>query len=162
VELFSEKIQSQQKQKKDCLELWYKYAGINLGTKEKDIMPFTLRVDFQRVWDPSALDLCQECKKRFEGSSRLFCSRKCANADIKASCRKCKKPADYTDNGQPMCKSCNVGKDSPVPQMCKGESGLDKGVKRGADLLNVVNRCLGFTAAKDPNHEPAWKKRKRK
>jgi len=163
MELFCGKIQDPKRQQKDCLILWSMYTGINLGKHMTQIMPLSLQVDFQRVWDPSALDICQECEKRFEkGSSRLFCSRKCERAAFKASCRKCKKPADYTEDGQPMCNnSCNIGKEILVPQMmCKGKSDGDKGVKRGAELLNMVNRCVGFTEVKDPNHEPASKRRR--
>ena len=41
------------------------------------------------------------------------------------------------------------------------ETELDKSIKRSAESLQMASNIWGFSAEHDPDHQPAWKKRRR-
>ena len=41
------------------------------------------------------------------------------------------------------------------------ETELGKSIKRNAESLQMASNIWGFSAERDPGHQPAWKKRRR-
>ena len=69
-------------------------------------------------------------------------------------------------NGSRVCKVCGWGAESAdlmarVAHIGPNASELGKCIKRNAESLQVASNIWGFSAERDPGHQPAWKKRRR-
>ena len=69
-------------------------------------------------------------------------------------------------NGCKVCTVCNNGKDTDeivkqAYQKRAVETSLDRSLKRGADGLRLMSNLWGFGEKVDPDHVPAWAKRRR-
>ena len=69
-------------------------------------------------------------------------------------------------NGSLACKVCGRGAES-AGKMARGapkgleETELGKSIKRNAESLQMASNIWGVSAVSDPDHKPAWKKRRR-
>ena len=69
-------------------------------------------------------------------------------------------------NGSLVCKVCGRGAES-AGKMARGapkgleETELGKSIKRNAESLQMASNIWGFSAERDPDHQPAWKRRRR-
>ena len=166
LELFAEKIRASAAQKKACLELYSKYAGAAYS-KESDIPPEE-RVLFQRAWNPDAAELCQECGRALPAKAPLgkeYCSDACADAGVKIVCRSCGKAESIVvTEGCRYCTACQKGAGGAQLRrdvFLARESELGKRVRQSAESLRKFRNITDFSDAADPDHEPAWKSRRR-
>ena len=69
-------------------------------------------------------------------------------------------------NGSRVCKVCGWGAES-AGKMARGapkgleETELGKSIKRNAESLQVASNVWDFSAVRGPDHQPAWRKRRR-
>jgi hypothetical protein len=153
VDLFGSKRVGVMPQKTACLKLYAMYAPGSAAAawkKEADLPPSDL-AEFQRVWDRSAPLRCKECSKRLpEGASavRRFCDEKCREAGVLVVCKQC--------TPEQKCSFCRL---KPAP---RGERILDQALSENQSSLKRWREVTGRTTrVADPEHEPAWKKRRR-
>ena len=69
-------------------------------------------------------------------------------------------------NGSRMCKVCGWGAESAdrmarVAHIGPNASELGKCIKRNAESLQVASNVWDFSAVRGPDHQPAWRKRRR-
>jgi len=153
IELFGDKLRGPVPQKALCLKLYAMYAPDSREAawkKEGDLPPRDM-VEFQRVWDAEAPNRCLECRKPLEGTAASFrdssyCSDKCKCAGVVATCTRC--------TPEQKCRYCQLapsGKRKYTSKLDQGEKQLD----RMRQVLGHERRSV------DPDHEPAWKRRRR-
>jgi hypothetical protein len=69
-------------------------------------------------------------------------------------------------NGCRVCQECGQGMDV-ADIVARGlssgseQTSLGKSIKRGAGMLQLATSVWGFDSKSDPDHQPAWKKRRR-
>ena len=79
---------------------------------------------------------------------RAYCSQKCSDAGYSVRCKRC--------TPERKCSFCSM-KAAPV-----GQRRLDKVLRENEVQLKRARTMLGHEALEaDPNHEPAWKRRRR-
>ena len=155
---FKDEYSTKGQQKSKCIELFSEYAPeIAKDWKMECQLPPEYLEQFKRAWEPEVGTLCRDCTKPVSVSGSLFCSQICANKGKKIVCRTCGKGGIKGLDGLRMCPKCHPKSD--IPQ--SGESLLDKSVKRGDALLKRIYSDTGFKQTRDPDYEPAWKRRKR-
>ena len=69
-------------------------------------------------------------------------------------------------NGSRVCKVCGWGAESAdlmarVAHIGPKDSELGKSIKRNAESVQMASNIWGFSAERAPDHQPAWKKRRR-
>ena len=69
-------------------------------------------------------------------------------------------------DGCRVCKECGRGAETAdivAHSIAAGleETELGKSIKRNAEKLRVASNIWSFSTKSDPDHEPAWKKRRR-
>jgi hypothetical protein len=153
VDLFGSKMLGVIPQKTACLKLYAMYAPGSAAAawkKEADLPPSDL-VEFQRVWDRSAPLRCEECSKPLpKGASVVgrFCGEKCRDASVLIACKQC--------TPEQKCSFCRL---KPAP---RGERILDRALSESQSTLKRWREVTGRTTrVADPEHEPAWKRRRR-
>ena len=156
VDLFGHKVHGTVPQKRACLRLYGLYRPDIRGWDREHDLPPPDQEAFRRVWGDDR-KLCRECASVVREPGKLFCSAECENAGVVAACRKCEAPLDPA---WPYCAKCKIGSAQPL-KVPKGDTALHKGLKRGADSLAIAQRFWAAARAADPEHEPAWKKRRR-
>ena len=155
-ELFGDKVRGTVPQKAACLRLYGLYRPDVRGWAREHDLPPADQEAFRRVWGDDR-KLCRECASVVGEPGKLFCSAECENAGVVAACRKCEAPLDPA---WPYCAECKIGSAQPL-KVPKGDTALHKGLKRGAKSLATAQRFWAAARAADPEHEPAWKKRRR-
>ena len=153
LELFGDLVHGSYVQRSACLKLFAAYVPKGSAEAawhtEKNIPPADLH-NFERVWDPKAPKRCLECSKKIEGAGvreGRYCAEACAGAGRKTICRTCNKALDPI---HPYCTECKRG----APRLGKRSA--------QADMLSLAQRMwFGGAESKDPEHVPAWKKRRR-
>ena len=183
LELFGEKLKGAVPQKAACLKLFATYNAAESGRqhschgagwkKEGDLPPTELEA-FQQVWDPKAPARCRECNSSLPADTPFtapYCSDKCREAGKRLSCWQMVSGARCTGkveirNGCRVCTTCKNGKDTEDMvktgnQKREVETSLDRSLKRQADQLRMVSNLWKFGQQPDPDHEPAWGKRRR-
>ena len=164
IELFGARKVGEIQQKGACLKLYALYAPGSREAKwkkESDLPPRDL-VEFQRVWDPQAPDRCLECCKAIEaraspetrrsavgapGLRGSHCSIACKRAGLVVTCTRC----------TPERKCAYCGPRAPL-----GSSKTDEALRENEQQLKRARQMLGHErCVADPNHEPAWKRRRR-
>ena len=165
--IFPEARADTSKQKQLCLELFGKHTGKEYR-KESDLPPKVLE-EFQKVWDAAAPRRCRECSNALPASSPLmqvFCGEACAAAGKKITCRTCGPSGEVSIfPGCRVCKAC--GKGSKAAESMAAEerrtekSKLDTMLKENSEMQRKVSDRWNFIAAADPDHQPAWTKRRR-
>jgi len=157
IELFGDKLRGPVPQKALCLKLYAMYAPDSREAawkKEGDLPPRDM-VEFQRVWDAEAPNRCLECRKPLEGTAASFrdssyCSDKCKRAGVVATCTRC--------TPEQKCRYCQ----SAPSGKRKYTSKLDEAIHQGEKQLDRMRQVLGHERRSvDPDHEPAWKRRRR-
>jgi hypothetical protein len=167
VELFGKKLRGDMTQKSICLRLWAEYApeekkGDPAWKCESDLPPNVLTA-FQGVWDKNAKQRCQECSKELTGKcsrTTRFCSDDCANAGAIMACRRCgMKDKDFPTTQWLFCSNCKVG----AAPISRSRHAADKQTPQEVSLalLNKIQNGWFGDMRKDPEHEAAWKKRRR-
>ena len=79
---------------------------------------------------------------------KAYCSQKCSDAGFVVKCKRC--------TLERKCAFCNM-KAAPL-----GERPLDKALRENTKQQKRMRECLGHeTREADPNHEAAWKRRRR-
>ena len=153
LQLFSSRKVGEIQQKGACLKLYAMYRPDSpeaAWKKEGDLPPRDMAV-FQRVWNPKAPERCIECRKTIEGRVSIkdsYCSNSCRDAGIIVKCKRC--------TPERKCSFCSM-KAAPA-----GEGRLDQVLRDNALQLKRVRKMPGHEAREaDPNHEAAWKKRRR-
>jgi hypothetical protein len=153
MELFRGSINDKGQQKVKCLQCFALYnpsAGKDL-TKNSDLSPAVQEV-FDRVWNSSAPQLCLECGKPSPGMYHA----ECENMGKMIVCKKCTKPAVLLEDGSRICPSC-----TPASLQTPVSHDSSEAVRGNDKLLRKMHSAMEFRAAVDPNHEPAWKMRKK-
>jgi hypothetical protein len=171
VALFGDKVCDVPAQKRTCLKLYSKYTSSRFQ-KESDLIPADQEA-FQRVWDPNAPRVCRECAKPVPATMPLsdpYCSDKCKNAGLQLTCWnkvngvRCTGKVEIR-NGCRVCTTCKKGKDTEdmvkTANQKREETSLDRSLKRQADQVRMVSNLWNFGQQPDPDHEPAWAKRRR-
>ena len=151
VELFGDKLRGQVPQKNACLKLYGLYAEEGRAWKKESDLPPKLLVAFQRVWDPKAPDRCTECGKTLERPGQ-FCGSVCEHAGAKNTCRGC---GAELDRVHPYCRTCKRGASPLRPANTK------RSRDQAAQMSMAQRLWFGGAVTKDPDHEAAWKKRRR-
>ena len=154
LQLFGAKLKDMYTQKHACLKLFCVYSEGCTWKKEVDIPPMLL-TDFQRVWDPQVGDRCFECGKLVDspaGSSSslrgVYCSNTCRDAGFVVRCNRC--------TPERKCGFCSM---EAAPASA---SRLDNVLRENALQLKRARSMYGHeTRTADPDHEAAWKKRRR-
>ena len=162
-------------QKAECLKLYREYAKIADKTSFSEEQRQTLYTmtcmippdelaDFERVWDPNAPARCLECSKEVRSPSvgRGFCSDACRDAGQTWSCGECGSKA-VIQSGIRVCTSsggCSVAKDSKLAAELKRRREEEGGLP---STLHIAGQVLLWPMKRevDPNHVPAWTKRRR-
>ena len=153
LELFQSKVHAVTVQKTSVLRLYRRYSGSSWAM-ESDLLP-ALLTEFQQVCHPEAPERCRGCAKALVGRCPIthsFCSDACARAGKIIRCRRCKSAARLTvTDGLYHCGACWA---VPGPKR-----GRDEFADR-VDQLAKASRW-GVSGAADPDHEPAWKRRRK-
>ena len=151
VELFGGKLSGTVPQKNSCLKLYGLYAEEGRCWEKECDLPPKVQVKFRRVWKASASDRCAECGEALDKPGE-YCARKgCAHAGMTNICR-C---GQVLDNAHPYCGACKRGA-SPLRGV------LSERAQEQQGQMSLLQRlCFGGAMTKDPEHEPAWKRRKR-
>ncbi len=163
IELFGDKLRGPVPQKALCLKLYAMYAPGSREAawkKEGDLPPRDM-VDFQRVWDTEAPNRCLECRKPLEGTAASFrdssyCSDKCKRAGVVTTCARC--------TPEQKCLYCRSApsRSAPLGKRKFDTSKLDEAIRQGEEQLKRMRQVLGHERRSvDPDHEPAWKRRRR-
>ena len=158
LELFQSKVRAVATQKASVLRLYGRYAGTT-WVKESDLPP-ALLTEFQQVWHPEAPERCRECSKALVGTCPItdkFCSKACERAGKVIACVRCGSAAHLTESEWGYhCAACSV-----LAPPRKRDRPRSKELEKQVRQLAMVSRFwdVGYTA--DPNHEPAWKRRRR-
>lgn len=143
--------------------------------------------EFEKLWDEGAPRRCHDCNCPLPantGSGQLFCEQH-ADASRRITCgrvvertvvpesprlpeekviRRCDGKVD-TVGGFRGCTKC--GRDADIAETCAGrldraaETELEESRKRSAKSLQIANNVWFFGTEVDPNHVPAWTKRRR-
>ena len=166
LELFRSKVCSEAAQKASAIRLYAQYAGS--GWKKESDLPPALLTDFQQVWNPDAPERCRECAKALVGVwpiTHAYCSDACKKAGIETVCRHCRSAANLIDvEGYVYCTACKSGgllrKRGERPQG-EARTDFDKRLDSQREQLKLASRMLGTVSAARPDHEPAWKRRRR-
>ena len=167
LELFRSKVSMEAVQKASVLRLYRQYAGGGWA-KESDLPPAIL-TEFQQIWNPDAPERCRECAKALVGAhpiTHLFCSKGCERAGKVIACARCGSAEHLTESEWGYhCAACSVraaprARDPKRPR--SKEPGdicarLDDQVRQ----LAMVSRLWDVSFTADPDHEPAWKRRRR-
>ena len=177
LELFGESVHTPCQQKALVLKIFAEYTPEDSPArgwkKESDVPPANL-VEFQRVWNPDAPARCHECGKALAGKCpipRTHCSEACRLAGMRTACARCKRALD--DPVHPCCPVCKLGstplparptlparKRNPGEPDTPGER-LDRRPAERRAMLGMAQRVWFSDQQKDPNWEPAWKRRRR-
>jgi len=151
LELFGHKKAGVIQQKGHCLKLYGLYHPTSEEAKwkrEGELPPIVMQ-EFQRVWESTAPSRCHECRKPLKSLSRQdhFCCDKCRDAGFVVACVRC--------TAERACDFCTMRAPS-------GQSKLDQALRQGQEDLERWRRNTGqVTRVAIPNHEPAWKRRKK-
>ena len=166
LELFEEKVHTPSQQRSLVLKLFGAYvpqgSPARKWKKESDVPPAD-RAQFLRVWNPDAPARCHECGKALAGNHPIlhsYCSEACRHAGTRTTCARCEKVLE--DPVHPYCTVCKLG--SPAPPARKRPAPvakLDKSLAEQRAMLDMAQRVWFTDQRKDPNHEPAWKRRRR-
>jgi hypothetical protein len=138
---------------------------------------------FQQIWAANAPRRCYETNSELPADTPLgqhFCSPEHADASRIVACarvieRRVDEDGDETvircggrvvyRGDVRVCSVCDKGADTAalVEAMAKhqGDTSLCKSIKRGAENLRLANNAWGFSSQNDPDHVPAWTKRRR-
>ena len=138
--------------------------------------------DFEKVWDADAPRRCYECHGGVPAHTpyrQHFCDAACKEAGKEIVCTKVVK-REVVDgeevvhrcngkvviqSGCRVCTICDQGMAIAKNVAAVGQADrteLDKSLKRSAEGLRIANNILGsFSAKDDPDHVPAWTKRRR-
>ena len=165
----------QKTQKSTCLQLYREYAKIadNMSFSEQDrktlysktcmIPPIELS-DFERVWKPNAPQRCLECTKEIipqASAKHGFCSDTCRYAGVTATCVPCGSKI-VRESGVQVCKrtACQIANDSSVCAAVKRRREDEGGEP---STLHIAGQMWFWKHEQktDPNHAPAWTKRRR-
>ena len=170
LDLFGEKLRGDIPQKMACIKLYGQYvpeeADARAWKKECNLPPDVLE-NFQRIWDADAPERCHECcsaaapgtKHPVRRAGRNFCSRACAIAGTMIACSKCGHRVDAT---YPHCPMCEWGSSEPAPARRGHErTELAYMVEDSEKNYAAYMKAIRCTARVDPDHAPAWKKRRR-
>jgi len=170
LELFGEKLKGEVPQKAACLKLFGAYSTAS-WKKESDLPPAELEA-FQQVWG-KAPARCRECNSSLPADTPFtmpYCSDTCREAGKRLSCwhsvcvdgPRCGGKVEIRD-GCRVCTVCGNGADiaKSVAACRKTETSLDRSLKRSAEGLRIFSNMFGFTAEVDPDHGPAYTKRRR-
>ena len=148
MELFNTKVHTESVQKASVLRLYRVYAGTEYK-RECDLPPALLS-DFQQVWHPDAPSRCRECGKALTGNypiERLYCNDACHRAGVGLTCRGCSRVL----SGSPHCPACERG----------GVMSWREPREESERMLLKARRLWLCETNRDPEHEPAWKRRRR-
>ena len=166
LELFRSKVLSEAVQKTSVFRLYATYAGAQ-WKRESDLPP-ALLTDFQQLWNPDAPERCRECAKALVGVcpiTHAFCSDACKNAGAVTACRYCGSAANLTETeGFFYCTACKRG--APLCKRAERPWGddrtdFDKRLDSQREQLKMVSRLWDTVSVARPDHEPAWKRRRR-
>ena len=127
-------------------------------------------MQFQRVWNPKAPALCHECGKALRcvcPITHTYCSDACKLAGMRAVCSRCTRALN--DPVHPYCTVCKLGsaprpapkRPAPVANPKNAGERLDKHLAEQRAMLDMAQRVWFSDQRRDPNHEPAWKSRRR-
>jgi hypothetical protein len=157
LELFGDRLRGAVPQKSACLKLFGVYSDAAPDWRKECDLPPNVLQDFQRVWEPAAPERCLECNKRAAPGTkhplrrlgRAYCSLKCSDAGTIVGCKRC--------TPERKCGFCSL---KPAPL---GESRLDQVLRENElQLKRARHKMTGdATLELDPNHDPAWKRRRR-
>ena len=157
LELFEEKVHASSQQRSLVLKLFSAYAPegspARKWRKESDLPPADC-VEFLRVWNPDAPARCHECGKALTGNHPIlhsYCSQACRHAGTRTACARCKKVLE--DPVHPYCTVCKLGAPALPPN--RPAPGAEQA------MLDMAQRVWFSDQRKDPDHEPAWKRRRR-
>ena len=156
LELFGEKVRGTVPQKAACLKLYGTYvagegAAARNWKKECDLPPAEVEA-FRRAWGQHE-KICRECAKPVPADQNgSYCSAACAQAGCICSCPKCHKVLE--DKIHPYCPDCKVGTPPPPKKRVLL-------MKSQWDSLALAQRMWSTSRQTGPDHEPAWKKRRR-
>ena len=157
-------------------------ARKKLYSMECQVPPGELE-EFQKLWDADAPRRCRECHCELPADAALgqrFCCAEHAEANAKVVCRVVKRGKEVRGgevvvycsgdvvhrNGCLVCTACGQGLDvaKTVSRIHKlsDDTELNKSLKRNAESLQIYNNVLGkFAVQNDPQHVPAWTKKRR-
>jgi hypothetical protein len=158
--LFGGKIRGAVSQKKACLLLFGAYTGgATKWGKESDIPPAE-REQFREAWGEHE-KICRECGRTHDGRG-LYCGTGCEDAGKKRVCKQC---GASVDAWFPHCAACGPGAGPSEAMMASrgrvGASGSFDEWERGQVEQFARMSRLRFGEARDEDHEPAWKNRRR-
>ena len=167
--MFCDKVYGATSQKAACIRLYGQYAPegaeARAWKKECDISPQE-RQAFQRLWGDNR-ELCHDCGRATAPGQKhsvrrlggAFCSTQCATAGTVLSCRECNQPVSA---GQPHCATCKWGLPEPAPaRRSQQRSRLANVIEENEKNLEHLLKRIRCKQRPDPNHEPAWKRRRR-
>jgi len=151
-------------------------------TTECQVPPGELE-EFQKLWDDGAPRRCYETNSELPADTppgQHFCKPEHADASRIVACARVKKRRMDEDDDETVtycggravyrgavrvCSVCDKGADiaALAEAMAKhqGDTSLCKSVKHGAENLRLANNAWGFSSQNDPDHVPAWTKRRR-
>ena len=157
-------------------------ARKKLYSMECQIPPGELE-EFQKLWDPDAPRRCHECHNELPADARSwhrFCCAEHVEAGTKVMCSRVLERQDVNGeevvtycsgdvvlrSGCRVCTACGQGSDVAKiisrRQKLTGDTEANKSAKCDAESHRIWNNVFGkFAAQSDPNHVPAWTKRRR-
>ena len=157
LDLFGDRLRGPVPQKSACLKLFGVYSDAAPGWRKECDLPPNVLQQFERIWEPAAPERCLECNKRAAPGTkhplrrfgRAYCSSKCSDAGAIVVCKRC--------TPERKCGFCSM---KPAPS---GERRLDKVLRENeVQLKRAREKMPGHaTTEPDPNHDPAWKRRRR-
>ena len=176
VELFGQPTgpDQQKTQKHTCLQLYREYAKVadNTSISQQDrktlysktctIPPIELS-EFERVWDPDAPQRCVECTREIPKYSAKggFCSDTCGFAGSTWTCVPCGSKI-VRENRFRVCTgtACQVAEDSSA---CVAIKRRREEEGKEPSTLHIAGQMWFWKHKQetDPNHTPAWTKRRR-
>ena len=166
--LFGEKLQGDVPQKKKVLDLYRSFSPEGAAWKKESDLPPRERVEFQRVWDADAPDLCLECGKALAAGEKDY-HPGCMHTGKAVVCTLagCSGKVQVK-HGVFVCTVCGNGAkmaasiESSSQLVVSDGDPLGARLKRWCKPLRDYHNCvMGFSTAADPEHTPAWKKQRR-
>ena len=137
------------------MEVFSKYTKGHITYKKEAKIPPAELEEFKRVWKPDTPKACWECGKRLsEDITDHYCNGECKYASQRIVCV-CGAPA-MIRNGHKHCAVCKRGGHA-TPD---ASTSLGRNLKSSTEGLNTFQDFIFFRATINPDHEPAWKRRR--
>ena len=174
LDLFGDKLRDVTRQKTKVLQLYADYAPESPAArggwqKEADLPPEDLE-QFLKVWKPGAPQRCWECGKAIHKKVPFgdhYCTDACRDAGKTYACRRCKRTSNVTNiEGFYRCTACHPGPNLHAKRSASASSNgdnrtdFDKRLDAQRESIKMFSRVWDMDVSDNPDHEPAWKRRR--